>query len=111
MMGEALRSISARVVDLLPVARGRYYHPSQQGSWSIKKVLPAVAPDLSYEQLTGVQDGGMAMDAFREGIHSSTSAARKQQIERQLLDYCGLDTFAMVRLWQFFTGRADPTLT
>jgi hypothetical protein len=31
-----------RDVDLLPVARERYYHPSQQGSWSIKKVLPAM---------------------------------------------------------------------
>ncbi|WP_205010701.1 DUF2779 domain-containing protein [Nitrosomonas oligotropha] len=37
-----LLAINDRIVDLLPVARERYYHPSQQGSWSIKKVLPAV---------------------------------------------------------------------
>ncbi|MGO4814117.1 DUF2779 domain-containing protein [Cupriavidus sp. 2MCAB6] len=105
-----LQAISARVVDLLPIAQQRYYHPSQQGSWSIKKVLPAVAPDLRYDALDGVQDGGMAMSAYQEAIHPGTTRARKDQIERQLLDYCGLDTFAMVRLWQFFAGRGDLKL-
>jgi hypothetical protein len=41
-LSNALLAINERVVDLLPIARERYYHPSQQGSWSIKKVLPAV---------------------------------------------------------------------
>ncbi len=61
---DALLAINARVVDLLPIARERYYHPSQQGRWSIKKVLPAVVPELRYDALEGVQDGGMAMEAF-----------------------------------------------
>ena len=104
---DALLAINARVVDLLRIAEQRYYHPSQQGSWSIKKVLPAIVPDLRYDALDGVQDGGMAMDAFGEAISSSTSKARKEQIERQLLDYCHLDTYAMVRLWRFFAGRTD----
>jgi len=38
--------VRKRLVDLLPVAKGHYYHPSQQGSWSIKKVLPALVPEL-----------------------------------------------------------------
>ena len=103
----SLLAINERVVDLLPVARDRYYHPSQQGSWSIKKVLPVVAPDLSYSDLDGVQDGGMAMKAFMEATANQTAAARKAQIKQQLLDYCALDTLAMVRLWQFFSGRTD----
>lgn len=103
----SLLAINARVVDLLRVAEQRFYHPSQQGSWSIKKVLPAVAPDLCYGDLDGVQDGGMAMNAFMEAIATQTTVARKTQIEKQLLDYCGLDTYAMVRLWQFFSGRTD----
>lgn len=107
---QSLLGINARVVDLLPIARERYYHPSQQGSWSIKKVLPAVAPDLRYDALEGVQDGGMAMNAFLEAISSKTSKIRKTQIEQQLLDYCGLDTYAMVRLWKFFSGRNDLVL-
>jgi hypothetical protein len=103
----ALLSINERVVDLLKVAKQHYYHPGQQGSWSIKKVLPAVAPDLSYDALNGVQDGTMAMDAFREAISPDTTKARKAQIEQQLLDYCRLDTYAMVRLWQVFASRDD----
>ena len=109
-LSEPLLAINTRVVDLLPIARERYYHPSQQGSWSIKKVLPAVIPELRYDALDGVQDGGMAMDAFLEGIHPNTSAERKAQIEQQLLDYCKLDTYAMVRLWQVFSGRTDLRL-
>jgi hypothetical protein len=103
----SLLAINERVVDLLPVARERYYHPSQQGSWSIKDVLPAIAPDLSYADLGDVQDGGMAMNAFMEATANKTAAARKAQIEKQLLDYCALDTYAMVRLWQFFSSRSD----
>lgn len=106
-LSEPLLAINTRVVDLLPIARERYYHPSQQGSWSIKKVLPAVVPELRYDSLDGVQDGGMAMGAFLEGIHPDTSVARKAQIEQQLLAYCNLDTYAMVRLWQVFAGRTE----
>ncbi len=109
-LSESLLAINERVVDLLPIARERYYHPSQQGSWSIKKVLPAVVPELRYDALDGVQDGGMAMDAFLEGIHPNTSAERKAKIEQQLLEYCKLDTYAMVRLWQIFAGRTDLRL-
>ena len=106
----ALLAINDRVVDLLPIARERYYHPSQQGSWSIKKVLPAVVPELRYQALDGVQDGGMAMEAFLEAIHPDTTAERKNQIEQQLRAYCKLDTYAMVRLWQVFAGRTDLRL-
>jgi hypothetical protein len=104
---EQLLAINQRVVDLLPIARERYYHPSQQGSWSLKKVLPAVAPDLRYDDLDGVQDGGMAMEAFLEAIHPDTSTDRKASIEEQLRKYCKLDTYATVRLWQLFSGRSD----
>ena len=106
----SLLAIKDRLVDLLPITRTHYYHPSQKGSWSIKAVLPAVAPDLSYEALDGVQNGGMAMDAYLEAIHPGTVPERKAEIEMQLLAYCGLDTFAMVRLWQFLSGRHDLKL-
>jgi hypothetical protein len=104
-LSRRLLAINERVVDLLPIARERYYHPGQQGSWSIKRVLPAVAPDLRYDGLDGVQDGGAAMQAYLEAIDQKTSGARRQQIERQLLDYCHLDTLAMVKLWRFFAGK------
>lgn len=103
----SLLAINERLVDLHPVTKANYYHPSQHGSWSIKAVLPAVAPDLSYESLDGVKNGGMAMEAYEEAIHPATTSQRKAEIEQQLLAYCGLDTFAMVRLWQFLAGRTD----
>lgn len=107
---QALLALNERIVDLLPIARERYYHPSQQGSWSIKAVLPAVVPELRYSDLDGVQDGGMAMEAFLEALHPQTTSDRRQAIRNQLLAYCKLDTYAMVRLWQVFAGRNDLTL-
>lgn len=104
-LARSLQGILDRIVDLLPIARNRYYHPSQHGTWSIKAVLPAIAPDLSYENLEGVQEGGAAMEAFCEAIQPRTTKERKSEIEKQLLAYCSLDTFAMVRVWQFFSRR------
>ena len=109
-LAPALLPIKERLVDLHPVTKANYYHPSQKGSWSIKAVLPAVAPDLSYEDLEGVQNGGMAMEAYMVAIYPDTSPERKAKINEQLLAYCGLDTFAMVRLWQFLAGRNDLLL-
>lgn len=105
-LAEQLAALNERVVDLLPVARDHYYHPSQQGSWSIKAVLPALCPDLNYDNLEGVQNGGMAMSAFLEALEPSTSKARKADIEKHLLAYCALDTYAMVRLWSVFSNSA-----
>ena len=82
-------------------------YPSQQGSWSIKAVLPAAVPELDYSQLDGVQDGGMAMEAFLEAVHPDTPEERRRLLREQLLAYCRLDTYAMVRLWQVFSGRSD----
>ena len=109
-LSTALLAISGRMQDLLPIARARYYHPSQRGSWSIKAVLPAAVPELRYSDLAGVQDGGMAMNAFMEALHPDTDPAQKAQLRAQLLAYCQLDTHAMVRLWQVFAGRTDLSL-
>lgn len=105
-MGLALRALNERLVDLLPIARDFCYHPGQHGSWSIKDVLPAMCPELSYSDLDGVQNGGMAMNAYLEAISPHTSLPRKAEIEKQLLTYCGLDTYAMVKLWSVFSGNA-----
>jgi hypothetical protein len=109
-LADRLRAITARVVDLLPIARARYYHHAQRGSWSIKEVLPAAVPDLSYDNLAGVKDGAMAMVAYAEAIAPEAKAERRQEIEIQLRAYCRLDTFAMVRLWQFLSGRNGAPL-
>jgi hypothetical protein len=106
---DALLAIHERIVDLLPIVRSHYYHPSQHGSWSIKAVLPTIAPDLKYGDLEGVKDGRMAMTAYREAILTLTCSERKGAIRNQLLTYCKLDSYAMVRLWQVLSGRANLT--
>ncbi|KIL96728.1 hypothetical protein CCC_01594 [Paramagnetospirillum magnetotacticum MS-1] len=103
-----LKAMAHRLVDLLPVANKYFYHPDQHGSWSIKAVLPALCPDLRYDKLIGVQNGGMAMEAFIEAISPETLPSRKQEIRAQLLAYCALDTYAMVRMWSAFTGITVP---
>lgn len=105
-LAKPLLALSERIVDLLPIVREHYYHPGQKGSWSIKAVLPALCPDLRYGDLVGVQDGGSAMEVFLEAIAPETSAPRKAEIRQQLLSYCALDTYALVRIWAEFSGTA-----
>lgn len=100
-----LNAIIARTVDLYPIAKNRYYHPAQQGKWGLKSVLPSLCPDLSYNALHGVQDGSMAQEVYQEAIRPETPPERTQQIHDELSAYCALDTFAMVRIWQVFSGR------
>ena len=105
-----LLRIVARVVDLLPIAKARFYDPSQHGRWGLKSILPAACPDLSYEHLNGVADGAMAVVAFREAIAPGTTPERKAKIEKELLAYCHLDTLGLVRLWERFGGGGTPGL-
>ncbi len=97
-----LQALKDRIVDLMPIVKNRYYHPRQEGSWSIKNVLPVLVPELKYSDLDGVQDGTLAILAYQEAIAPYTTAARKQEIERQLRQYCQLDTYSMVKIWQAF---------
>lgn len=100
-LAPALTAAIDRIVDLLPITRQFYYHPEMRGSWSIKAVLPTIAPDLAYDDLE-VADGGMAMEAFAEMLHAETSAERRDQLRNALLKYCERDTWAMVRLAHYF---------
>jgi hypothetical protein len=69
--------------------------PEMEGSYSIKKVLPALIPDLVYTDLE-VQNGGMAYETFK--ILPNVSQEEKQKKRKALLAYCEMDTLAMVRI-------------
>jgi hypothetical protein len=99
-----LAALGERIVDLHPLTRRHYYHPQMLGSWSIKAVLPTVAPDLSYQTLGEVRDGLAAQAAYLEAIDAKTAEARRSVLRRALLGYCRQDTLALVRLVEFF-GR------
>jgi hypothetical protein len=99
-----LQAIVGRLVDLHPVVRANYYHPNMLGSWSIKAVLPTIAPDMDYAALEGIREGTEASAAYLEAIHPQTRSERRDELRRNLLRYCRHDTEAMVRLVHFFAG-------
>jgi len=96
-LSSKLLAIIDRFFDLLPLARSYYYHPDMKGSWSIKDVLPTVAPEFNYANLE-VGSGLMAQEAYKEAIDSKTSAERKEEVRQAMLKYCEQDTIAMVKI-------------
>jgi len=100
----ALYAAIERLVDLLPIAREHYYHPDMRGSWSIKDVLPTIAPHLAYDDLE-VADGVMAQETYAEILDPETTVERRGHLRDALLEYCERDTLAMVELVRFFEQR------
>ncbi|MBT8102928.1 MAG: DUF2779 domain-containing protein [Gammaproteobacteria bacterium] len=98
---EPLKSIVDRLFDLHPVVKANYYHPKMLGSWSIKAVLPTIAPHMNYALLDGIKEGTAASEGFIEAIAPDTSAERKVELEQQLLRYCRFDTQAMAAIVRF----------
>lgn len=93
---DALRAIRSRLFDLLNLLRSTYYHPDFHGSFSIKRVLPVLCPDLSYKDL-GIEDGQSAAHEYMRALEENDLQVR-QRIFKDLRAYCELDTLAMVRL-------------
>ena len=111
-LAEDLYRLRDRLIDLLSIVRRAYYHPDMLGSWSIKKVLPTVAPHLDYGTLGEVQDGTAAGTAYLRIINSDTDAAERQRLVRELLEYCKRDTLGLVELVKFLShGVRKPPAT
>ncbi len=88
---------TSRVKDLmLPFQKKYYYTYKMRGSYSIKYVLPALIPELSYGDLE-INEGGLASVAF-ESLYYETDLMRIAEIRNNLLEYCKLDTLAMVKI-------------
>jgi hypothetical protein len=101
-LADPLQMIIDRLYDLHPVVKANYYHPQMLGSWSIKAVLPAIAPQMNYAELEGIREGMGASEGFIEAISAETAPTRKAELEEQLLRYCKFDTEAMVEIVRFF---------
>jgi len=104
-LAEPLQEIIDRLYDLHPVVKENYYHPKMLGSWSIKAVLPAIAPHMNYAELEGINQGMAASEGFIEAIAAEAAPARKAELEEQLLRYCKFDTEAMVEIVRFFVQQ------
>jgi len=93
----AIDELLSNMVDLMaPFKQRTVYHWQMRGSYSIKAVLPALVPDLSYDDLE-ISDGGMAMDAYF-AMCRAVDDATVEKIRQDLTEYCKLDTLAMVRI-------------
>jgi len=103
---DALRAAAARLFDLLPVTRRAWYHTDMQGSWSIKSVLPTIAPELDYARFDAVRNGEDAQGAFLESRDPETPPGRRAVLRAALLRYCERDTWALVVLRRFLCGAA-----
>ena len=92
-----LRGIVNRLKDLMiPFQQKWYYTPEMKGSYSIKYVLPALVPELSYGDLE-IKEGGTASNTFLSMVNGSFEGDI-EKTRRHLLEYCKLDTFAMVKI-------------
>ena len=69
-----------------------------KGSWSIKRVLPCLVPDLHYSDLGDVQDGLMAQSAYLDITAGHSTIEHTEALCTDLRRYCALDTYAMVAI-------------
>jgi len=99
---EHLLNIRDNIKDLMiPFYNRNYYSKDMHGSYSIKYVLPALFkddPSLDYHNLEDVHNGSEAMNAFSN--MGKLSIEEKEKLRYNLLKYCELDTFAMVKIWE-----------
>jgi hypothetical protein len=100
-----IEAIMKRVVDLIePFKKGMVTIPATQGSNSIKNVLPALIPELSYTDLV-IQEGGTASFTYTQ--LASMPLDMQAQTRTDLLAYCELDTWAMVCIWEWLNKNCD----
>ena len=95
-----LLALIDRIWDLEEIFdKGMYVHPNFKGSTSIKKVLPALCPELSYDRLE-INNGQLAFVQYLKMLEPQTSIKEKQKIKNNLEAYCALDTFAMYGIFK-----------
>jgi len=99
-----INKIQRRLWDLLPIVRDHVYHPAFGGSYSLKSVLPALVPEMSYAGME-VSDGKAAGIAWESIVAGECSETQRQRKRKALLDYCGQDTLAMVKLLEGLRSR------
>jgi hypothetical protein len=89
--------VIGRLTDLIvPFRSFHYYHPSQKGSASLKKVLPALTGE-GYDEMA-IAKGDEASLAFLRITFEDVPEAEVAEVRRQLLSYCKLDTEGMVKI-------------
>jgi predicted RecB family nuclease len=104
---QRIRDIQGRLWDLLPLVRNHVYHQAFGGSFSLKAVLPALVPEMTYQGME-VPNGQAAGIAWESMIAGNPSEAERQATRQALLAYCGQDTLALVRVLEALQTAAPP---
>ena len=94
-----LKELESKLIDLLPVVRNNVYHPDFQGSFSLKFVLPALVPELTYDDLV-IVDGMVASVTIARllFVTGKLSPTQHEKTRHDLLEYCKRDTWATVKI-------------
>ncbi len=106
---ELQKILTERVVDFRRVVEDHVYLREFHGSFSLKSVLPALAPDHNYDDLT-IRDGEAAAAEYKRMIAVTTPVEEAERIARDLLAYCKRDTEAMVVLLNALRRLVSPRL-
>jgi predicted RecB family nuclease len=106
-LADALHAIAERLVDVHGLARAHVYHPDFCGSFSIKKVAPALAPGFGYGDLDAVAEGNAASAAFLRLARGELEPSEAQRMRKALLAYCERDTLALVEVHRALRALAD----
>ena len=97
---EFYTQLNASIYDLYKIFFDQHYiHHGFKGSASIKKVLPVIAPELTYDDLE-IHEGGQASSEWWRMVGPTTQPEEKKQIGENLRKYCGRDTYAMYVIWK-----------
>jgi hypothetical protein len=95
-----MEGINARIIDLMtPFSDDWFVDKDFLGSASIKKVLPVLVPELTYKDLD-IQEGGSAQRSWMETVLGGKNKEQKEKIMNDLIEYCKLDTLAMVKIFE-----------
>ena len=95
----SVRRLREPLVDLEKIVRESFYHPDFKGRSSIKRVLPAPVPEMTYEGLA-IGDGDDASALFARMARGEKTEEECAEIQTNLLRYCKQDTLGMVRVHQ-----------
>ena len=96
-LAAGIAAIKVRMVDLEPIVKANTKHPDACGRTSIKAVLPAWCPDMSYSEFE-INDGLTASVRYQKFVRHLVNQAAADKILADLWNYCAMDTLAMVRL-------------
>ena len=100
-----LKDMSDRVVDLHRLVRSNFRHPDLAGSYSLKSVLPVLVPGMDYDDLD-IADGMTAAASYALLVDEVTAESDRAAIRESLLAYCGMDTEAMVRIYEALVEKS-----